>query len=129
MTFGQQRLNHGDLLRDVVDRPRLDVGRQAVKARAVGMKLRRPAGGEFAEGLPGLLGIADRLVIHVGDVAHVKTAQAAGFEGSPQHVLQHKRAEIADVCRPVDGRPAAVKAKRRPVEGAQVPVGPGQGVK
>jgi len=117
------------LLRDVLDGPRFDVRRQAAQAFAVGVKLRAPAGGELGKGLAGLLRITNRLVVQIGDVADMQGAHAAGFQRPPHHILQHERAEIPDMRRPIDRRPAAVKTKRRPVKRAQVPVAPGKGVK
>jgi hypothetical protein len=103
-------LDHRDLLRDVLHRARLDMGRQETEGLAVGMELVGPGLREGAERLAGGLGPADGLVVDVGDVADVLHLQAGDLEGAAQDVLDGERAEIADVGRSVDRRPAAVHA-------------------
>ena len=124
-----QRLDHRDLLRDVLDGARLDVRREQAELLAVGVEFRRPAGGEFLERLAGFLGIADGFVVHIGDVADMERADSAGLQGAAQHVLEHESAEIPDVRGAVNGGAAAVKSEARAVDGAELAFGPGERVK
>jgi hypothetical protein len=108
------------LLGDVLDGTGLDVGWQALEQIAVVMEFFRPEAGELRECLADALGFADRFVIDIGEVADVESAQAAGFEGAAEDILEDKSAEISDVSRAIDRGSAAVKPESPSVERRQI---------
>ena len=57
-----------------------------------------------------LRGVADDLVVHVGDVHHVLQLEAALLEEAPQGVDDDEGAEVADVAVVVDRGPAGIHA-------------------
>ena len=105
-----ERLDHRDLLGDVLDRAGLDMRGQKSESLAVGMKLIGPLLSEVAERLANCLGSADRLVVDVGDIADVLHLETRDLEGAAQDVLDGERAEIADMGRTIDRRTAAIHA-------------------
>ena len=62
-------------------------------------------------GMPGGGGVADDLVVDVGDVHDVVDGEAVQREDAAQHVDVQKGAEVADVAVVVDGGAAAVQAQ------------------
>ena len=66
--------------------------------------------GELVDGLVRGRGVADDLVLHVGDVHHVVEREAARAQHAPQDVLKGEGPQIADVDVVVDGGSAGVHA-------------------
>ena len=116
VAFGNECLDHGDLLGDVLDGTGFDVWREALEEVAVVMEFFRPEAGELRERLADALGFADRFVIDIGEVADMERAQAAGFEGTAEDILEDEGAEIADVGGAIDRGAAAVKAESLAIE-------------
>lgn len=108
---GDEFFDHRNLERNVSNGTRLDLRREHVERGAVVVKLFCPRGGEFGERLAFLLRAANRLVVHISDVADVADAESVRFERAPQNILQQKRAEITDVRGTVNGRSATVHAE------------------
>ena len=73
-------------------------------------------GGEVREGLSGLLGIPDRLVVHVGEVADVFRRCATQFDHATENILHDEGAEVSNVRRTVHRGAAAVEAQGLPVQ-------------
>jgi len=109
--------DHGDHLGDVGGGAGLLVRGEHVERRAVGVKALRPALGEGHEGLAGFAGLADGLVVHVGDVAHMPDLVPRCLENAPEDILEQEGAEVPDVRRAIDSRPAAVAADGPAVAG------------
>ena len=128
MTTGDEGLDHLHLLRDVGHSARLDVRRQEVERGAVGMKLLRPALGEFNERLSGLLRVADRFIIDVGDVTDVQSRRAAELDHAAEDILSHEGAEVSNVRRAINGGPAAVEAECLAIDGADGLWSAGEGI-
>ena len=128
MPAGDEFLDHRHLLRDVRHGAGLDVRRQQVQRGAVGVEFLRPALGEVGQRLPRLLGIADRFIIHVRDVAHVQRGRAGGLDHAAHHILRHEGAEVADVRRAIHRGAAAVKAQRLAIQRRGFAISAGQGV-
>ena len=55
-------------------------------------------------------GVADDLVIHVGNVHHMVELEAIGSQRPAQDVDKGECAKVADMCEIVHGRPAGVHA-------------------
>jgi hypothetical protein len=62
-----------------------------------------------------LVGAADDLVIHVGQVHDLVHAVPGHPQGTAEQVLEQERAEVAEVRRVVDRWPARVERDRSPV--------------
>ncbi len=120
MAFFDELLDHRDLLGDVLHGTGLDMGWQALEEVAVVMEFFRPEAGELREGLTSALRFADRFIVHIGEVADVQSAQAAGFQRAAEDILEHESAEIADMGGAINGRAAAVKPERLPIDGRQI---------
>ena len=73
----------------------------------------------LADGNPCRAGVADDLVVHVGNVHHVAHGHAAQAQKAPQNVDLQKSAEVADVAVVVDRRPAGVHAQCLAVGGLE----------
>ena len=120
VAFPDQGLDHRDLLRDVLDRARLDVRRQQPERIAVGVELLRPEGREILQRLPRRLRVADRLVVDVGDVADMESPHPAGLQRAAEDVLEHEGPEVPDVRGTVNGGSAAVEPVGRAIQGAEL---------
>ena len=108
MAAVDEGLDHRDLLRDMLDGARLDVRGQETEGLTVGVKLIGPGLGESVKGLADCLGAADRLIVDVGDIAHVLHLQARDLEGAAQDVLHGERPKITDMGRTIDRGTAAI---------------------
>ena len=64
-------------------------------------------------------GVADDLVVHVGNVHHVANLDPRQLEKAPQHVHLEKRAEVADVAVVIDRGATSVHAQRLAVGGRE----------
>jgi hypothetical protein len=106
-----ERPDHGDLLRDVLDRAGLDLRDEQPEGRAIGVELVGPALGESRQGHLRRHRPADRLVVHVGEVADMLHLEAVDLERATEDVLQEEGPEVADVGRAVHGRTAAIHAE------------------
>lgn len=111
VAFLDQGFDERDLLRDMCDGARLDRWFAHVERVTVGVEFFGPLGGEFAQRESFFDGAADRLVVHIGDVAHVLDCNTVGFGDAAEHVLNEEGAKVADVCGAVNRGPAAVKAQ------------------
>ena len=120
--------DHADLMIDVGDGARLDVGREEVEGGAVGVEFFGPEAGEVGQGLTGFLGVANGFVIDVGDVADVERGGATEFDDAAEDILGGEGAEVADVGGAVDGGAAAVEAEGFAVEGGEGTGVAGEGV-
>ena len=69
------------------------------------------AGGVFADGHPGGGGVADDLVVDVGDVHDVAGGDSLQSEEAAQHVDLEEGPEVADVAVVIDGGSAGVHAE------------------
>ena len=68
--------------------------------------------GVLLDGEAGGGGVANDLVVDVGDVHHMAERHAFALEEAAQHIDLQERPEVADVSVVVDGRPASVHAQR-----------------
>jgi hypothetical protein len=116
VAFGDELLDHCDLLRDVLDGTGFDVRRQALEKVAVVMELFRPEMRELRERLSYALRFAYRFVIDVGEVADVECAQTASFKSAPEDILEDESAEISDMSRSIDCGSAAIKSESLAIE-------------
>ena len=71
VTAGDQPFDHCGHLRNILGRPRLDIGRQSAERRHVLVKSRRRARRQRGDRLVVLAGGGVDLVLDVGDVAHI----------------------------------------------------------
>ncbi len=79
--------------------------------RLVGpVELAREALGERERRLACGRGVGEDLVVDVGHVAHERDLVAGLDEPAPEHVDDHRAAQVADVRRGLDGRAAQVNA-------------------
>ena len=103
-----ERFDHADHLGDVVRCARIELG--SLHAQDIKSLEERPYVGfrVFGQGHALLLALADRLVIHVGEVHHLGDLVAAELQRPAQQVLPDERPEIADVGVVMDCRPAGV---------------------
>ena len=85
-------------------------GRVIRSASASARKRVEVAVGQLADAIPGRRGAADDLVVDVGDVHHPADRVAAPAQVADEQVGEQERAEVADVGRAVDRRPARVDA-------------------
>ena len=129
MAILDERLDHRDLLRDVLDGAWLDVGREEAEFFAIGVEFLGPGGGEGGESLAGCLRIPDRFIVHIGDISDVVGAGAASFEGAAENILKDEGAEIPNVGGAVNGGTAAVEAEGGAVDGGEVSLSSGKRVK
>ena len=83
---------------------------QAQRAAQSSRKALRVDGGVFLERFVLGHGVADDLVVHVGDVHDVVEAEAAGAQPVAQDVDESEGAEVADVGEIVDRGAAGVHA-------------------
>ncbi len=77
------------------------------------------AGAVLADGLAGGGGIADDLVVDVGDVHDVVEGEAVEAGGAAQDVDMQEGAEVADVAVVVDGGAATIEAEGVTVRGEE----------
>ena len=110
MALLHQLGNHRDLMGDVFDRARLEMRTQEIELVAIGVKAVSPVVGEIFQRLSRRLRIADRLVVHIGEIPHVEGGQAGKFETSAKDILEDESTEVSDVGGSIDGRSAAVKS-------------------
>ena len=127
---GEQGLDHGHHLRDVVGRARLDVGRQRPERRHVVVERLGEALGQRRDRLAAFLGGGDDLVVDVGDVADIGDVLVAIEEPQQpvEHVEHDHRPRVADVRAGVDGGPAHVHADVLGVEGLEQLLGARLGI-
>ena len=74
----------------------------------------------LADGNARRRGVADDLVVHVGDVHDVADLHARELQEAAQHVDLQKGAEVADVAVVVNRRPAGVHPQRLAVGGDEL---------
>ena len=94
-------------------------GRLAVERLHVFEEGALELGGVLGDGLVGGSGVADDLVVDVGDVHDVVDGEALQLDGAAQHVDVEEGAEVADVAVVVDGGAAAVEAQGVAVRGEE----------
>ena len=82
----------------------------------------------LADGDTGGRGVADDLVVHVGDVHDVADLHAGQLEEAPEDVDLEEGAEVADVAVVVDGGPAGVHAQCLAVGGDEFVYLSGEGI-
>ena len=97
-----------DHLRNVVGRAHQEFRRLEAQQFAVDLEGFDILRGEVAQLEASFPRIADRLVIHVGQVHHLADFVAAVSQVAAQDVLKDKRAEVADVRVVINRRPASV---------------------
>jgi hypothetical protein len=106
----------------------VDVGRRGDEALgaletqglAIGEKSVRVVPGVFLERLVLRHGVANDLVVDIGDVHHVVEREAVGAEGLAQQVDENEGAEVADVREIVDGWATGVHADRVVARGGKL---------
>ena len=86
------------------------------------------AGAVLADGLAGGCGVADDLVVDVGDVHDVVQGEAVEAGGAAEDVDVQEGAEVADVAVVVDGGAAAIEAQGVAVGGEERLVFSGEGI-
>src|SRR6185437_1293582 len=64
--------------------------------------------GDFLDGFSRFVGAHDDLVVDVGDVHDLEDLPTGETQGTPQEILEQKRAKVAEVRGVVDGGPAGV---------------------
>ena len=84
--------------------------------------------GVDADGLVGERGVADDLVIHIGDVHDVADVEAELAQGAAEEIDVEEGAEVADVAEVVDGGAAGVHAEGPAVGGGEGFDAAGEGV-
>ena len=102
--------DQADHLRDVVGRRRIDFGRFDIEGFEILKKGLLVFRGEIAQRNPGRPGIADGLVVHIGQVHDLADPVTEKLERAAQQVLEHIGAEVADMRIVVDGGTAGVHA-------------------
>ena len=55
--------------------------------------------------------IADRFIIHIGDVSDISKGDLKQFQQPNNGILYDVGAKISDVCRTIDGRPATISSE------------------
>ena len=93
----------------------LQVRRQAIQLFTILMKLRQPTSGKGLERLARGLGIADRLIVDVGNVANVVSLHSTHLQHATQDIVHHEGAEVSNVRRTIDRGSAAVEPKGLPI--------------
>ena len=91
--------------------------RQDAEGGTVLVKACRPRLGEFTQAATFFLGLSDRLVINIGNIADGTGRETAGLDNAPKEILHHEGAEVPDVGRPVFGRAAAIEPQGQTVQG------------
>ena len=110
----QELLNERNDLPHVLSRARCLLRQAAVEGLEVVEKGRLELAGELPERRAGLADALDNLVVHVGDIHHLRDGIAFEVQITPHQVAEDERAPIADVREVIDGRAAAVHADRLP---------------
>ena len=107
-----QPLDHGDHLRDMLGRTRLDIGRKAPQSRHILVKGLGGALCQVADAFLVRLGGGVDLVINIGDVAHIPhVIGAVAMAQQPvEHVEDDHRPCIANMREVVDRGPADIDA-------------------
>lgn len=124
-----QGLNKLNLLRNVVCGPRLDFRGKHVQEGAVLVEFIRPLAREGAQFKTGLLRTLNRLVVHIGYIAHVIGLIATETKEAIKDVKTEKGEEVPDMRRPVDRWPADIQPEPAIVPRRQIPHLTAQGVK
>ena len=109
--FVHEVLDDIELFFDVTNRAGLHVRGKTVKSLAIIVELGCPFGGVFAQRHSLCLGVADGLVVYVGEVTYMLGAQPTQLHHAAENVLHDKGAEIADVGGGVHGGAATVEAQ------------------
>ena len=122
---GEQPLDHGAHLADMLGRARFDGRREHAERTHICVELRLGLLGDLADRLVQrqvrivLRGARVDLVVHVGDVADI--GDMLGAVDVPQQTEQHVEDDdgprIADMGVVVDRRPAHIEAHMRRIEG------------
>jgi hypothetical protein len=130
VALGDEALDHGDHLRDVLGGAGLDRGRQDAQGGDVRVELACRALREIADRDPLLPRARVDLVVDVRDVAHVGDVGLAVdlAEQAEQHVEHDHRPCIADMGIIIDGGTADIHAHIRRVQGGELLLGAGQRV-
>src|SRR5260221_3508391 len=105
--FEERRDEVGHLL-DVLGRPRQDVGHGHAQGHGIGQEAFEVSVGQGADRFAGGCRSTNDLVVDIGDVEDPGDIDSAPSKVPNQEVREQERAEIADVDRGVDGRPARV---------------------
>ena len=77
-------------------------------------------GGVLLDAKPCLRGVADDLVVHVGDVHDVAHAEPALQQEAAQNIDGNKGAEVADVAVVIDRGPAGIHANFVALQGMKL---------
>ena len=97
-------------LGDVLGRPGSTSGGANAQALQVGQEALDVGRGQLVERAARWLEVANDPIVDIGDVHHPGDAVARPLEVATQQVAEQERAEVADVGRAIDRRPAAVHA-------------------
>ena len=116
VAVGDQALDHGDHLADILRGTRFDVGGQRAEAAHVALVGVAGAPGQRLDALVVVGGPHDDAVVDVGDVAHVGDARISPLEQAIEHVEHHDRPRIADMDIVVDGRAADIETHMACIE-------------
>ena len=85
------------------------MGRQHVQAFAILMKLLGPVTSKIGQGFAFGDGLPNRFIIHIGQVANMIDRLAFHFQHTPQSILQEEGTTVADMCRSINRRTAAIE--------------------
>ena len=106
-----EALDEQDLLGDMGNGARLHVGRKAVESCTILVEFLRPLGGVLRQRNALCLRVADRLVIHIREIAYMFGTQSAKLHDPSEDILRHESAKVADVSSGVNGRTATVETQ------------------
>ncbi len=117
VAFFFELVNRGGHLRDVLGRARDALGPLEAKGVAVGEKRFGVDRGVVVKRLALCDGVADDLIVHVGDVHDVVEFVAVQVKHAAQQIVKDEGAEVADVREVVNGGSAGVHADGVRVDG------------
>ena len=123
-----QGLDHGDHLGDVVGGAGLDLGLQRAQGLHVLVEGPGRALGDGVDALAAVFGGGVDLVVHVGDVAHVRDLGIETLQQPVQHVEDDDRTRVADVGEVVHRGAAHIHADGVPPQRLEPDFPAGQGV-
>ena len=112
MFLVQKRLDQFQHFRNMAGGAGLLIRLKRAQGRHVGVELVGGAPGDIADSLAGFFRRMDDLVVHIGDIAHIRDgAFPIDMAEQPvQHIEHDHRARIADMGNVIDGGPTHIHA-------------------
>ena len=114
-----QGFNHGNHLRDVFRRLRLDIGTQYVQSIGIFVHGLDETRSQFADGLAVFSRAGDDFVVDVGDIAHISERITALAQPAGNHVEHNHHAGMTQVAIVVNGHTANVHTHVFGVDGGE----------